>query len=597
MSIRRLLTVVACLGVSFLVQTTAVDAETCLSPFVKRLDRPEKFLYVFCVDADAKDNDFLAVIDVDAASPKYGTILYQLDLGTAGNETHHFGFTDDRTHIWGCSLFSSRIFIIDVASDPAKPKLVKVLEDVPTKTGFAGPHSPYALPGRMLISFLASKDGGIPTGLAEFTNDGNYIRSFTLPKETPYGYDVAIKPELNRMVTSSFTHLNNYRKPLAEMDLKAFGKDLLIWDFRERKIVDKLQTGAAPLECRWSLKEKANHGFTNCALDDSIWLWEGNGAGGYTSRKLCTTGKLPADLRQSPDDRYLYVSCFVSDEIQQWDVSDLKNPRLASTIKPGEQPNMMHVTGDGKRMYITNSLLSTMDRPAPFWVRLAQIGPDGMKMDSKFNVDLNKLPTGPARARHALELTGAGMSFTLLFLLCAQPTSIGASDRLAVIRDAPDVFLTTQAGESLRLSDLKGKVLLVGFVFTTCSGTCPATTHRMCQVQDELRTLPARENDDVRLISITLDPKRDTPAVLRNYMKLYDADPAAWTFLTGEPMQAERVAADWGMWTRPLPNGQLDHPSRVFLVDRRGRIREIYDLTFLKAAWVLQDMKSLLDEK
>src|SRR2546421_3772970 len=95
-------------------------AETCLSPFVKRLDRPEKFLYVFCVDADAKDNDFLAVIDVDPKSPKYSTVIGQLDLGSAGNETHHFGFTDDRTHIWGCSLFSSRFFLIDVATEPAK---------------------------------------------------------------------------------------------------------------------------------------------------------------------------------------------------------------------------------------------------------------------------------------------------------------------------------------------------------------------------------------------------------------------------------------------------------------------------------------------
>src|SRR5205807_1829245 len=72
----------------------AAQAETCLSPFVKRLDRPEKFLYVFCLDADARDHDFLAVIDVDLDSPQYGKLIYQLDLGSSGNETHHFGFTD-----------------------------------------------------------------------------------------------------------------------------------------------------------------------------------------------------------------------------------------------------------------------------------------------------------------------------------------------------------------------------------------------------------------------------------------------------------------------------------------------------------------------
>lgn len=377
-------------------------AETCLSPFVKRLDRPEKYLYVFCVDADARDHDFLAVVDVDLTSPGYGTIINRLDLGSAGNETHHFGFTDDRTHIWGCSLFSSRIFIIDVASDPAKPRLKKVLEPTETQLAYAGPHTPYALPGRMLLSFLSGKDGGLPAGLAEFTNEGKVVRQLELPKEAPYMYDVAIKPDLNRMVTSSFTPMNNYRKPLAEMDLKNFGKELLVWDFRARKVLARLTAGAAPLECRWSLKEKANHGFTNCALDDSIWVWEGDDRGQYSARKLCTTGKLPVDLRQSPDDRFLYVSCFVSNEVQQWDVSDLKKPRLTSSVVPGVQPNMMHVTGDGKRMYITNSLLSTMDRAGMFWVRLAHIGPDGLKMDPFFNIDLNRLPTGPARGHDML---------------------------------------------------------------------------------------------------------------------------------------------------------------------------------------------------
>jgi selenium-binding protein 1 len=377
-------------------------AETCLSPFVKRLDRPEKYLYVYCVDADAKDNDFLIVVDTDKKSATYSKIIHKLDLGSKGNETHHFGFTDDRTRIWGLTLFSNRVFLIDVATDPARPRLDKVLENVGAEAGFASPHTAYALPGRMLISFLSSKDGGLPAGLAEFTNDGKFVRKLEQPKDAPYGYDVAVKPDLNRMVTSSFTYYNNYKNPLAKMDLKKFGNDLLVWDFRERKVIQKLKAGAAPLECRWSRKEGANHGFTNCAFDNSIWVWEGTKEGSYTTRKLCETGKLPVDLRQSPDDRFLYVSCFASDEIQQWDVSDLKKPRLNSTLKLAIQPNMMHVTGDGKRMYITNSLLSTLDRPGEFWVKLAHVGPDGMKLDPDFHVDLNGFKTGPARGHDML---------------------------------------------------------------------------------------------------------------------------------------------------------------------------------------------------
>src|SRR6516225_649238 len=164
----------ACIGSLLAVATLAVAiasrpaaAETCLAPFVARLNQPKKYLYVFCVDAAAKSNDFLIVVDVQPESAKYGQIIHQLDLGSAGNETHHFGFTDDRRRIWGCSLFSSKLFIIDVGNDPAKPKLEKVIDDLPAQTGLTAPHSPYALPGRMLISCLSGKDGGLPAGLAE----------------------------------------------------------------------------------------------------------------------------------------------------------------------------------------------------------------------------------------------------------------------------------------------------------------------------------------------------------------------------------------------------------------------------------------------
>jgi selenium-binding protein 1 len=113
-------------------------------------------------------------------------------------------------------------------------------------------------------------------------------------------------------------------------------------------------------------------------------------------------GKLPADLSQSPDGKFLFVSCFMGDEIQQWDVSDLKKPKLFSKLSPGVQPNMLHLTGDGKRMYVTNSLLSTMDGSSDFWVKLVRVGREGMKLDPAFKVDLTKLPTGPARGHDML---------------------------------------------------------------------------------------------------------------------------------------------------------------------------------------------------
>src|SRR5437867_11141429 len=77
----------------------AAVAEVCLSPWVKRLAGAEKYLYVYAVDADAKDNDFLAVVDVNLASPTYGRVVNTVDVGSAGNDPHHIGFADHRTKI------------------------------------------------------------------------------------------------------------------------------------------------------------------------------------------------------------------------------------------------------------------------------------------------------------------------------------------------------------------------------------------------------------------------------------------------------------------------------------------------------------------
>jgi protein SCO1/2 len=148
----------------------------------------------------------------------------------------------------------------------------------------------------------------------------------------------------------------------------------------------------------------------------------------------------------------------------------------------------------------------------------------------------------------------------------------------------------------VRLADLKGNVAIVSFIFTTCSGSCPATTHRMAKIHDELKSRGLLKKG-VRLLSITLDAVRDTPERLAGYMRLYDIDGTHWSFLTGPPATAAKTIAAWGMWAKPAANGQLDHPSRVYLMDRRGNIREIYNLDFLRVPWVIEDIELLLREK
>jgi len=166
---------------------------------------------------------------------------------------------------------------------------------------------------------------------------------------------------------------------------------------------------------------------------------------------------------------------------------------------------------------------------------------------------------------------------------------------LADIGPAPRTVLVDSAGEPFDLATLKGKVVVVSFVYTTCTGVCPGTTQAMVGVRRALKDA-GLWGDSVAFVSITLDPGRDRPDVLRQYAKLFRADDADWHFLTGPPEQVRSVIADWGMWARPGPSGALDHPSRVFLLDRRGHQREIYSLEFLTPPAVSQDVRGLLGE-
>ena len=186
-----------------------------------------------------------------------------------------------------------------------------------------------------------------------------------------------------------------------------------------------------------------------------------------------------------------------------------------------------------------------------------------------------------------LLLAFASLAFASLATLAAP------AERLAVIAAAPDFTLRDQNDRPVRFADFRGRVVVVSFIFTTCNGTCPATTHRMAKLHEACAGRPDLMNR-VQFVSITLDPQRDVPEKLRGYMRLYEISGKDWTFLTGATKQVKPVLAAWGMWARPAPNGQLDHPSRVYLVGPKGRIREIYNLDFFRLPWVLEDISALV---
>lgn len=164
----------------------------------------------------------------------------------------------------------------------------------------------------------------------------------------------------------------------------------------------------------------------------------------------------------------------------------------------------------------------------------------------------------------------------------------------------PDFSLIERSGKRLELSDLHGKIWIANFIYTTCTDTCPLQSAEMAKLQEHLR-----QRTNVRLVSISVDPERDTPQVLSRYADRFKADPSLWLFLTGERGEIYRLAQD-GFRLSAVPvsapsasNGDaIIHSSRFVLVDTKKQIRGYYDSTDREALRRLkQDLKTLLQEK
>jgi len=380
--------------------TTAHPGPLDESVFVRGLKagQHESLLYVWASDADQNDPDFLAVIDANPKSPSYGTVIATAPTGSVANEAHHFGYTADADRIFAGGLFSNRLFIYDVATDPRHPRLIKTVPDLAASTGYSGPHTFYAIPGGMMIAMLGSKDGGAPGGLVKLDNDGNFVEALPAPE---FMYDVGIKPELNLIVTSSWAHPHAVKAGATPMN--QVGDEVVAWDFKTGKVLQIEHLDKAPLEVRWLHGAAARGGFINCAFGNTVWHWEvgTDGKLAFTRVIKLADGAIPADMRISYDNHYLFVSLFGGGAVQQYDIADPLHPTLVSSVVI-PQAQMMKLTPDNERLYVSNSLLSNLDGKVPYRVRLVDVGPKGMTLDPRFDVDFEHFPTGEARPHDML---------------------------------------------------------------------------------------------------------------------------------------------------------------------------------------------------
>jgi methanethiol oxidase len=390
--------------------------ETCQSPYMAKITGQEDFIYIWTlgVEGMGDGSDKLVTVDVRPESATYGKVIASTSVG-GQHEAHHGGLTDDRRRLWVSGLDTSQIFIFDVASDAAKPKLVKTINDfVKVSGGVVGPHTNYALPGRMLLTGLSNdKDHGGRTAMVEYTNDGDYIATHWMPTAQKangasieevadgYGYDVRILPRKNVMLTSSFTGWSNYMMDFGKMlqdaeAMKRFGQTMVLWDFHARKPKKVFHVPGAPLEIRWAWGPQHDYAFTSAALTSQLWLIYEDENGEWQAKAVADIGNpgdipLPVDISLSADDSTLFVDSFMDGTVRVFDISDPHNPKQIYEKVIGKQLNMVSQSWDGERVYFTSSLLANWDKKGEDNEQfLKAYDWDGKELNHRFTIDFNE---------------------------------------------------------------------------------------------------------------------------------------------------------------------------------------------------------------
>ncbi|MBW8906616.1 MAG: selenium-binding protein [Betaproteobacteria bacterium] len=389
--------------------------ETCNSPYISKLIKgQEDYVYVWTLGVEGlgDGSDKLVTVDVNPKSKSYGKVISSVSTGTRA-EAHHMGFTDDRRHIWAGGLSANTIWVFDIAGDPAKPKLVRTVSDLGDKSGFLGPHTYYALPGRMLVQALSNtKDKGGQTGMALYSNQGKFLDAKAMPTANGgdgYGYDLAVNPKKNVLLTSSFSGYANYMRPLGDLikdaeAMKNFGNTMVVWDLKALKPQKVLSVPGAPLEIRWSLNQKDNWAITATALGSKLWLVKQDASGDWTAKDVGAIGDpskipLPVDISIRRDGKGLWVNTFMDGKTRYFDLSNPEAPKQTYEKVTGKQVNMISQSWDGKRVYITSSLLANWDKGGADNEQFIRgFAWNGKELAQKFEVDFNKEQLG--RAHH-----------------------------------------------------------------------------------------------------------------------------------------------------------------------------------------------------
>ncbi|MEV6840129.1 selenium-binding protein SBP56-related protein [Streptomyces sp. NPDC051133] len=416
---------------------------------------PEKLAYVVGFDPTARRADALFTVDTDPASPAYGRVASHAEMPDLGNELHHFGWNAcssalahaghhhaARRYLIVPGLRSSRLHVFDTVPDPARPRLVKVVgsEELAAKAGYSRPHTLHCGPDGVFLSCLGGADGADgPGGVALLDHESfDVLRSWESDRGPQrLAYDVWWHLRRNIAVTSEWgspSMIEDGLLPDLLLD-RRYGHSLHFWELDSGRHLQRVDLGdehQMVLELRPAHDPEATWGFTDTVinvedLSASVWLWHREGET-FRVRKVITVPAEPAqpedlppalkpfgavpplitDIDLSVDDQWLYVSAWGTGDLLQYDVSDPFHPRQTAVVRLGgiaaRQPHpaapdrpltggaqMVELSRDGRRVYLTNSLYAAWDEqfyPAgidPWMVKLdADTSHGGLSVDSRF---------------------------------------------------------------------------------------------------------------------------------------------------------------------------------------------------------------------
>nr|AGV54618.1 selenium binding protein [Phaseolus vulgaris] len=451
------------------------------SPLEAMAGPRESLIYVTAVYSGTgiEKPDYVATVDVDPNSATFSKVIHRLPVPYLGDELHHTGWNScsscfgdpsaQRRFLIVPALVSGRVYVIDVKTDPKAPSLHKVVEpaDIIQKTGMAYPHTSHCLAsGEIMISCLGNKDGNAEgNGILLLDSEFNVKRKGEKPGHSPqFGYDFWYQPRPNTMISTSWGAPRAFTKGfnLEHLFEGLYGRHLHVYDWpggELRQTLDLGDSGLLPLEIRFLHDPAKDTGFVGSALTSNMIRFFKTQDGSWSHEVSISVKPLKVqnwilpempglitDFLISLDDRFLYFVNWLHGDIRQYNIEDIKNPKLTGQVWVGgliqkgspiiavtddgetwqaevpeiqgkklrAGPQMIQLSLDGKRLYATNSLFSTWDKQ--FYPDLVQQGSHiiqidvdtqkgGLKINPNFFVDFGTEPHGPSLA-HEMRYPG-----------------------------------------------------------------------------------------------------------------------------------------------------------------------------------------------